>query len=200
MADAAPEQVTISKAEYDTLLGIRSMLDKGWNNKEKGSAFRRALKDAVPEARIPEDETDSVAGPIKKELEDLKASIQKDKDDKAAAEKADKEAKFEARMRDDIARVQKEYNFDEEGMKKVFERMREKNNPDVDAAAAFIAKGLPKPQTVTDSGIAPLMADTKSVFGAADGDDADMALLHKDPWAFFNKKVPEIINEGRQTA
>jgi hypothetical protein len=197
------DTVTISKQEYATLTGTFNLLDAAWKNKENGSAFRRALKAANPAARIPEEDADAVAAPVLSELEKLKEENKKLLERMDAKDKAETDGKVEADMRAAIAQVRKDYNFDDEGMEKVFARMREKQNPDVEAAAAYIAKTLPKPQTVKEPGFAPQLADTKTVFGAADGDDADMALLHSGrPWDFFDKTAAKILNEpsGQQAA
>lgn len=201
MAGEAAKTVTISAEEYGTLTGIRTLMDKAWRDKGVGAAFRKQLKAVQPDLNIPDEMADSVLAPVTTELEAMKAqnaALLKRLDDRDAAET---ETKAVTSMQSQLADVRKKYNFDDEGMNKVIERMRAKGNPDAEAAGAFIFETLPKPKPVTDAGFAPSYADTQSVFGAADGGDDDMKLLHSgDPMRFFDKKVAEIMNETRDAA
>src|ERR1700721_2565218 len=156
MADTA-DTATVSKAELDSLRAIKAIMDKAWDNKETGASFRKMLKNVEPSIKIPDDLADSAIAPIKGEVDETKKLVTdfgarldkfltetKDKDDTAA-------------LRTDLAAAQKRFGLDDDGMKKVMERMRDKNNPDVEAAAAFLASRIP-PRKSVDVGMGGLGA------------------------------------------
>ena len=59
MAGENTETVAVPKAELDTLLAIKKMMDKSWDDKANGAAFRRMLKTSNPDLKIPDDLAES---------------------------------------------------------------------------------------------------------------------------------------------
>jgi len=195
------ENVTISKAAYETLMKIKSMMDGAWDNKDTGAAFRKILKQVNPDLKIPDELAESAIAPVKTEIEDTRKQV------KGLAERLDKflsenkDEKDTAALRKDLADAQKKYGLDEEGMTKVMQRMKDKNNPDVEAAAAFIAASAPKPQPLADHGLNSVGAD---LFGTTRKED-DYAELHTGgdpfkPGGWFDKQAIKIMNEPTDQA
>lgn len=197
----AAEKVEISKAEYDTLVGIRSLMDKAWDSKDKGSAFRRLLKDVDPTVKLPEDVADSVIAPVRTELDEVKNQFKATSDRLDAFLKDTKDEKDTNALRADLTAAQKKFGLDEEGMTKVMQRMRDKSNPDVEAAAAWVASQAPNPQPISDHGISSISAD---LFGTTKKED-EFEALHTGgdpfkPGGWFDREATKILNEPTDQA
>ena len=177
-------------------------MDKAFKNKTAiGATFRKALKEVEPNLNIPDEFADAVAAPINASLEELRAENKKLVERLDARDAKEKDDKDEREIRSDIDAAVKKYGLDDEGKQKVIERMAAKRSLDAEAAAAWFKSSLPKPESIRDTGIAPRMADIKDVFGQADGDEADLALLHgKNPMDYFDRVASRIIHEESQAA
>ncbi len=171
------EIVEISKAELDILRNGHALLDKLWNDKDAGLNFKKMVRSKLPEAKIPElDTIEVVTKPIYDELEESKKKNKSLEDRLDQWEANQKNAKDENDLQSTLDRVQKDYGFTEEGMKKVKNRMMEKNNPDAESAAAWVAKQEPKAQPVASSNYMP---QDLNLYGVQNKDD-NFAQLH-DP-------------------
>jgi hypothetical protein len=75
-------------------------------------------------------------------------------------------------------------------MEKVFSRMKEKNNPDVEAAAAWVTDHEPKQSPLTNSSYSPAGMD---VFGSSSGDkEFEEINKHAFDGKWFDKEVRSI--------
>jgi hypothetical protein len=199
MVDAA-DTATVSKAELDSLRAIKALMDKAWDNKETGANFRKLLKTVEPTIKIPDDLADSAIAPIKGEVDETKKLVTDfgARLDKFLAETNDEKAT--TALKSDLSAAQKRFGLDDDGMKKVMERMRDKNNPDVEAAAAFVASQIPPPKPV-DTGMGGLGA---GLFGSTAKDDNYEALqTGGDPFkpgGWFDKEAAKILNEPTEQA
>jgi hypothetical protein len=195
------ETVTIPKAELDTLRAIKTLMDKTWDGKDTGAPLRKLLKQVQPDLKIPEDVADSVIAPVKGEIEETKKSVKglAEKLDKFLTENKDKEDT--AVLRADLASAQKKFGLDDEGLTKVMQRMKDKNNPDVESAAAWVASQAPKPQPIADHGISAISAD---LFGSTKKDPNYEALqTGGDPFkpgGWFDQEAIKILNEPADKA
>ena len=110
-------------------------------------------------------------------------------DDKKAGE----DSRAESTLRERLESVKTLYGFTEEGMQTVIKRMRDQNNPDVEAAAAYVNGLAPKPSPVKSSGLFPTKLNP---FGAADlSDDPAIKKLHTDPMAFMEEEAIAVMDE-----
>jgi hypothetical protein len=118
-----------------------------------------------PTATFPmRDAREAVIAPVMGELEKERARVAALEAKWAAKEEA--EAAAASRRAEDalmarLDRVKAKRGFSDEMMSNVMDRMREQNNPDVDAAAAWVAESIPKPAPATGhdflpSGVDPL--------------------------------------------
>ncbi len=197
------ETVTIPKAAYDTLTAIKSLMDKAWDGKDTGASLRKILKQVDPTIKIPEDVADSVIAPVNARAEAAEKAAKETSErlDKFLAETKDKDDT--AALRKDLKDAQKKFGLDDDGMTKVMNRMKDKNNPDVEAAAAWVAASAPKPQPISDHGITSLSAD---LFGTTKQDDQYKELqTGGDPFkpgGWFDREAIKILNEpaGEQAA
>jgi hypothetical protein len=76
-------------------------------------------------------------------------------------------------------------------MDRVMSRMREKNNPDVEAAAAWVVESAPKPPPATGYDYLPSTVDP---YGTASGDKAWEG-LHKDPQQWMTAELRAIVRD-----
>lgn len=196
---AGEETVTVPKAAWETAQRIKALMDKTWDDKDKGAAFRKLLKEVNPtEIKIPDDLAESAIAPVKGELEETRKAV------KGFGERLDKfleentNEKETTKLKSELDKARKEYGLDDEGMTKVMQRMKDKNNPDVEAAAAFVARSMPKPKPISEElgGVAP------SLFGTTRKDD-DFAELHTggDPFkpnGWFDKTAQKVLDEFKQ--
>lgn len=195
------DTVTVSKAEIDTLRGIKALMDKAWDNKDTGAPLRALLKKVAPDLKTPEDITDSVVAPINARAEEAEklAKTTADRLDKFLAESKDKDDT--ATLRTELSAAQKKFGLDDEGLTKVMQRMKDKNNPDVEAAAAWVAQTAPKPQPLADHGISSISAD---LFGTTKKDPNYEALqTGGDPFkpgGWFDQEAIKILNEPAEQA
>ena len=195
------DTVTMSKAEADTLRGIKALMDKAWDNKETGAPLRSLLKKIQPDLKTPEDITDSVVAPINARAEEAEkmAKATSERLDKFLAETKDKDDT--ATLRADLSAAQKKFRLDDEGLTKVMKRMKEKNNPDVEAAAAWVAASAPKPQPIADHGMSSISAD---LFGTTKKDPISEARQSGGdpfrPGGWFDQEAIKILNEPAEAA
>ena len=193
--------VTMPEAEANTLRAIKALMDKAWDNKDTGAPLRALLKKVQPDLKTPEDVTDSVIAPVNARAEEAEkmAKATAERLDKFLAESKDKEDT--TTLRSELSAAQKKFGLDDEGLTKVMQRMKDKNNPDVEAAAAWVASSAPKPQPIADHGISSISAD---LFGTTKKDPNYEALqTGGDPFrpgGWFDQEAIKILNEPAEAA
>lgn len=180
-------------AELQRYAASGRIAEKVWNDPKHGMRLKELTKEVYPDANIPEldvlNQTNKVRDEaalrfeaISKELADMKADREKEREEA-------KTQREEANFTQKLDSVRKKYNFTDEGMKKVMERMTAHNNPDVEAAAALVLSQEPK--NPTQSSYAPSFMDP---YGSNSG-DKKWEELNRNPVAFFDKEVAEILND-----
>lgn len=189
--------VPVTKEQMAILQRGMTVMNKLWSDPKDGLAFKRKVKELIPDWQIPEvDVVDQAAGPLreeltglKKQIEDLVGTITTER--KTASEKAE-ETSLQGRL--DAAR--REYQLTDEGMDKVLARMKETNNPDPSSAAAWVTDHMPKAKPTPAGGFGPRGLN---LFGSANQDDS-WAELHRNPDAWFDSEVNKILGEFEQAA
>lgn len=195
------ETVTISKDSFETLTKIKALMDKTWDGKDTGGPLRALLKKVDPSIKIPEDVADSVIAPVnaRAEAAEKAAKDTAERLDKFLAESKDKDDT--ATLRTELSSAQKKFGLDDEGLTKVMQRMKDKSNPDVEAAAAWVASQAPKPQPLADHGISGMSAD---LFGSTKQDEQWKDLqTGGDPFrpgGWFDREAIKILNEPSEQA
>lgn len=196
----ADEEVVVSAARLRLLERDANLAHALWNDPQHGMKIKEIAKEKWPDSNIPEldaikevrkTETDLVAKIEAKEkaLEDKISAWEKKQADKEEKENYFKAEREFAIQVDD---TKKKYQLTAEGMEKVFQRMKEKNNPDVEAAAAW----------VTDHEQAAAPINQPSAQGnfnpyGANGVDKDWELLNKNPWdgKFAEQEINRITRD-----
>lgn len=190
--------VEVSRSLLNQLQGTAKLTNDIWNDPDLGMQVKEIVKTKYPNANIPE--LDAVRS-VKKAESDILAKVeasktetisrieafeksQKERDEKDANDKAEREFAAE------IESTKKKYQLTPEGMEKVFSRMKEKNSPDVEAAAAWVTDHEPKQSPITNSSYSPQNMD---VFGSSSGDkEFEEINKHAFDGKWFDKEVRKI--------
>src|ERR1700733_10386092 len=182
------EVVEISKSRLALLEGVSKLNNDLWNDPTIGPKVKELVKDKYPQANIPEvdalrtarkSETDILAKveATKKETFDRLDAFEKAQKEK---EEKDSNAKAEREFASEMDATKKKYQLTDEGMEKVIARMRAKNSPDVEAAAAWVTDHEPKQAPISGSGGHDASFNP---FGSKDSStDKAWEILNKNPW------------------
>lgn len=200
------EIVEISKSRLNVLEQVNSLTNQLWNDPVEGIKIKESVKRKFPNSNLPEVDALNTSRKIES---DILAKVEETKKETLARIEAFENSQKErdAKTADDISKqsfatdvetTRKKYQLSPEGMEKVFARMKEKNNPDVEAAAAWVTDHETKAAPINSSGYAP---QTLNAFGSTQ-EDKDWELLNKNPWdmKFADKEINQILtdfNNGR---
>lgn len=192
------EMVEISRSRLNLLEGVSKLNNDLWNDPKLGMQVKELVKEKYPNANIPE--LDAIRSVKKSEDEILtkveaanKATMERiEAFEKAQRDKEEKDvsAKAEREFAADVEATKRKYQLTQEGMEKVFARMKEKNNPDVEAAAAWVTDHEPKQDPLMGSNISPANMD---LFGSSSGDkEFEEINKHAFDGKWFDKEVRRI--------
>lgn len=175
------------------------LLDKMLKDKKHGTAIKRAIHEIDPTTNFPElDVEETIVAPVRGEVEDVRKQVAGigEKLDKFLKAAEDRDA--ENALASDLQGVQAKFHLTEDGLRKVMERMRDKNNPDAEAAAAFVVSQIPrgKPAAATGTDHLPQNFDLKRMFNGSDDADDRAKAITKDPWAYFDSEVRAVLGEA----
>lgn len=191
------ETVEISQERLAALGRAEALLNTLWNDKEKGLEFKRMVKNKVPDAKIPElDIIETVTKPYNDQISALKESNKKFEDRLTAWETEKLNAKEEGDLTKMLDSVRSKHRFTDDGMAKVVARMKEKNNPDAESAAAWVlAQEVPvKP---ANSSIVPGVPGKANLFGSAKQTD-EWKELNIDPLGYADNEIANILTNPEQ--
>lgn len=199
--------IEVAESEYKALKDVQTMVDSLWNDPEKGLKVKELVKEKYPNANIPELDavrfareegtkartaSEEASKLMAERLEKMEASL-KERDD--AFKAREEEAKFEA----EVERVRKAHSFTTEGMEKVFARMKEKNNPDIESAAAWVLAQEPKQSPADNNLFSPSNMD---MYGANSGSDEwkelNQAVLNNKVDSWFDRTAQKVLSEFEQ--
>lgn len=190
------DTVEVSARDYADLQRFAAsgrIAEKVWNDPTHGMRLKALTKEVFPEANIPELDVLNQTNKVREEAFAEVASMRKDlaemREENKKRLEEEKNQREEASFTQKLETVRKKYNFTDEGMKKVIERMTAHNNPDVEAAAALVLSQEPKHPT--QSSYAP---QTMDLYGSNSG-DKKWEELNRNPMAFFDKEVLDILND-----
>ena len=182
----------ISDAELAAKNRAEALLNRMWNDPKEGMAFKRKVKELVPDAKIPElDIVDSATSPLVAEIEAQKARGNKLEERLNKWEQDQVNSKEENELQSQLDSIKKTYSFTPEGMQKVVDRMKAKNNPDAEAAAAWVASQERKTKPVTDSALLPTALN---LYGS-NSEDEEWAALNRNPQKWADETLVKMINE-----
>lgn len=193
------EIIEISRSKLALLEGTAKLANDLWNDPDLGPQVKEATKQKYPQANIPEVDmlraTRKAESEILAKVEETKKETfsrieafeksQKDREEK------DSQAKAEKDFAGEIEETKSKYKLTAEGMEKVFARMKEKNNPDMEAAAAWVTDHEPKESPQTSSPYAPQSFD---LYGSQSG-DKEWEALNRNPLKFGEDEMARMAND-----
>jgi hypothetical protein len=194
MSDAT-DTVVVPHRDYDIAMRSRNLLNSLLSNPKHAPALEAMVAEENPEAKFPKRaEREAMYAPIRSELEAerearkaLEARLQAREEAEAAAERKSQENA----LLDKMNSIRAKRGFSDETMDRVVARMREQNNPDIDAAAAWVSETLPKPAPAVGYDYLPSTVD---VFGSATADKAWEG-LHRDPDRWQTDELRAIVRD-----
>ena len=202
-----PNAVPVSREQYELMRRSTALLDAMLGHPVHAPAIETIVKDLNPSAVFParaarEAIVTPLMGEVQKVREETAAQVKAAEDRSAALQarldaRETKEAEAtakqqEAALTDHLKSIQAKRGFSEETMQKVLDRMREQNNPDVDAAAAWVAESIPKPLPATGHDYLPSQVD---VFGSADPANKAWESLHQNPSKWQTDELRSIVRD-----
>lgn len=198
------EMIEVSRSKLASVEGSAKLMESLWNDPKYGMKVKEFTKEKFPNANIPEIDTlqevrktenDLIAKFEAKEkgLDDKISAWEKKQQEKETKENDDRET---ARFESEVQTTKKKYQLSAEGMEKVFARMKEKNNPDVEAAAAWVTDHEQAARPIEQPGYGSQGMDFQNSFSSAQ-DDKDWELLNKNPWdmRFADKEIRQITSD-----
>lgn len=195
MSDDPNPHVTVAKDTYELHTRAANLLDTMLRNPKTSREAEKLIKEINPEAKFPaSDLAESYISPIKAELEAARKEIA---DTRTAWEKdrADRqERETVAQLTERLAKVEKKYGFDEAMRESVLKRMQEQNSPDVEAAAAFVYEGLPKPPPANARTSDNFLPQKVDLYGSVSRDE-QWKNLHENPTKYFDDTVREVMRD-----
>jgi hypothetical protein len=133
----------------------------------------------------------NVTAPLVAEIEEQKKANKSLADRLDSWETNQKNGKEEAELQGQLDSLKKTYSFTPEGMQRVVDRMKEKNNPDAESAAAWVLAQEKKARPITDSALLP---QALNLYGS-NSEDENWAELNKDPKGWADRELVKMINE-----
>jgi hypothetical protein len=128
-----------------------------------------------------------------KAAEESAAAIQARLDAREAREAEAAAAAETNALQTRLTEIQSRRGFSEETMQKVLARMREQNNPDVDAAAAWVAEGIPKPLPASGYDFLPSQVDVYG--GITDSANKAWDGLRENPSGWQTQELRNIVKD-----
>jgi hypothetical protein len=204
---ATGDNVPVPRGQYNLGVAALKVLDGLLTAPDSRPTVEKLIKEKFPDAKFADSDLfDSRSKPLRDQIEaesaarkaleqqitDMKKVDQDRLDAIEADKKAAKEKEFESDIASRLDAVKKKYGFQQEALEAVWKRMQEKNNPDVEAAAAFVSETTRKPPPLTGPNYLPQQLN---VYGSHEKVDA-YEQLHRDPWGYFDGQVRDIVANG----
>lgn len=187
------DSVSVPRGTYDLHARTAALLDRLLGDPRTAEEAERLIATVNPDAKFPHrEQREALLAPALKRLDEESKKRQALEEKWADREKTEREAAEKQQENALAARldaVRDRRGFSEEAMQKLMQRMRDQNNPDVDAAAAWVAEQSPRPgPQVGQNDFLPRSVD---VYGANSGDKAWEG-LHKNPDGWLTQELRNI--------
>lgn len=179
-----PDLVSVSRGQYDLASRSAELLSKMLGDPRTAAQAEELVSRINPAATFPQrDMRNAILQPVEARLEAEQAARKVLEDRLNAREAKEAEAATLAdqnAMMSRINAVKAKRGFSDEAMEQVIQRMRDNNNPDVEAAAAYVADSLPKPGPATGH---DYLGGSVDVFGSQSETDQWKGLTaNPDKW------------------
>jgi hypothetical protein len=176
MAEATEAQIKAEK-----------LLNKLWNDATAGDRVRKLAKEEYPETKIVDDIVAPFVAPLEAQNKALQARLDKIEEERAKERAAWEESQHQTTFQSQIEAARRSYSLTDEGFNKMLDRMKEQNNPDAEAAAAWVASKTPAP--IKGPTWAP---QDLNLFGSKTEEEG-MRELHNDPVGYQDRQIAEFL-------
>ena len=178
------DTVEVPASRLAILEKVEKLANGLFNDPKLGMGVKAAFKEKYPDAILPEVDAFRAAQSVKQEVigavddrikglsETMNKFIEESKADRQKANEARENADFTQAIKD----AQNRYRLTDEGMQAAFQRMKDQNNPDVEAAAAWVSSNISKAEPVSGSSYTP-----NNPFGI-NQPETHYELLNKNPF------------------
>ena len=190
------DTVEVPASRLAILEKVEKLANGLFNDPKLGMGVKAAFKEKYPDAILPEVDAFRAAQSVKQEVigavddrikglsETMNKFIEESKADRQKANEARENADFTQAIKD----AQTRYRLTDEGMQAAFQRMKDQNNPDVEAAAAWVSSNISKAEPVSGSSYTP-----NNPFGIKFSDRSPDA-----QYGHFDVQTYEVIHGQRQ--
>lgn len=189
------ETIPVPKDQFSLHQRSAQLLNDLLTDPRTAEQAEQLVAQVNPEAKFPfKERREAMYKPVWDELEKERAARQALEAKIAAREAAEAEAAQRQQtdaMVTRLNRIKEKRGFSDEAMEQVMARMRDQNNPDVEAAAAFVAESMPKPPPASGHDFLPTNVD---VYGTSSG-DAAWESLHKNPDQWLTNELRSIARD-----
>lgn len=164
-----------------------ALLNELWNDGAAGDRIRKLAKEKFPETKIVDDVVAPFVEPLKAQNKALQDRLDKIEEERAAERARYEEHQHQTTFQSQIEAARRSYSLTDEGFNKMLDRMKEQNNPDAEAAAAWGASKTPAP--IKGPTWAP---QDLNLFGSKTAEEG-MARLHNDPIGYQDEQLAEFF-------
>lgn len=208
MSDTAPDTVAVPRSQFELMQRSTALLDQMLGDPTHAPIVEPVVKALNPHAVFPAAKNrEALMAPVKGEIERIRAESKAELEaalartaaletkltERETREAAAAQAQSDAQMLAQLKAIQSKRGFSEEKMQEVLTRMKEQNNPDADAAAAWVAESIPKPLPAAGHDFLPSTVD---VYGSSE-DPATTAWkgLHENPTGWQTQELRNIVKD-----
>ena len=211
MSDSTPDpnMVTVSRADVELWQKSTHLLNRMLGDPVDAPVLEKIVEKHNPQAVFPgRAAREAIVTPLMSAVDQRAAELQAKLDAESEArtalqarvdarDEAEAQAKAKAEesaLENRIKSIQSKRGFSDEVMTRVLDRMREQNNPDVDAAAAWVAESIPKPLPASGNDFLPSTVD---VYGSSASDVKETAWknLHENPTQWQTNELRSIVKD-----
>jgi len=190
-----PDHVAVPRATHDLQSRAAGLLDTLLRNPKTARDAAKLVREVNPDAQFPTlDLAESYAAPLRAEIDETRKVAQAATKalEEFQAKQAEKEQVADLTTR--LTKAREKYGFDDAKAEEVLKRMRDQNNPDLEAAAAYVYDQTPKPPPTTPRTSDNYLPSKVDLYGSVSRDE-QWKKLHDNPQQFFDDEVRAVLND-----
>lgn len=187
------EQVTVDKTTFDIYTRASGLLDGMLKNPKTARDAERLVREINPNAQFPaSDLAESYLTPVREQLEQTNKKLAETSENFHKYRQEQEEREQIAAFTKRLDSASKKYGFDEKRREAVLKRMAEQNNPDLEAAAAYIYDAEPKPPPVNARTSDPHFGGKIDLYGSVSKSES-WKDLHENQDKFWRDVVEDVL-------
>jgi hypothetical protein len=193
MSGSNNEQVTVDRGTYELFSRASGLLDNLLKNPKTARDAERLVREINPNASFPaSDLAESYLAPVRDALDATNKKLAETSENFAEYKKKQEEEAQIAAFTDRLNKAATKYGFDEKRREAVLKRMAEQNNPDLEAAAAYIYDAEPKPGPVNPKSADRYIPGPVDIYGVNSKDER-WKDLHDNQDKFWRDVVDDVL-------